>query len=240
MKEKILLLSCLLIGLNLYSQNLKGKVTYKITNKISFNKDTIKDKKIKDIFSKLLSNSKDDNISFELFFNNKKSHFNYVDKMELDNSTINILLIDAQNRGSVFSDYDSKTTLTLFPSEEILIRDSFSNFNWRITQETKNIGGYICYKAVGEKNIYRKINNYHKKVNLTAWFSPELSAPVGPAGYGGLPGLILELTEEGYVKFYATKISLKNNKKMKSVPRKKILERIDYEKYTREVYLKNQ
>ena len=63
--------------------------------------------------------------------------------------------------------------------------------NWQITNETKLIDNYLCYKAT---NTY-KVVNYIKTFNhpVIAWFCPSLPYKYGPNGYGNLPGLILEL-----------------------------------------------
>lgn len=63
--------------------------------------------------------------------------------------------------------------------------------NWILTNETKLIDNYLCYKAT---NIY-KVTNGEKIFNhaVIAWFCPKLPYPFGPNGYGNLPGLILEL-----------------------------------------------
>jgi GLPGLI family protein len=64
-----------------------------------------------------------------------------------------------------------------------LIRDSIRN-DWTITYESKNIGGFKCYKATKKCPCGK---------DIVAWFTPEIPVPFGPAGYNGTPGLILEL-----------------------------------------------
>ena len=63
---------------------------------------------------------------------------------------------------------------------------------WKIhSDEHKYVGKYKCIKAttvdtiVNPKGVFR--------FNVVAWFSPELPGLYGPAGYFGLPGLILKL-----------------------------------------------
>lgn len=63
--------------------------------------------------------------------------------------------------------------------------------NWLLTNETKLIDNYLCYKAT---NSYT-VNNGSKIFShpVIAWYCPKLPFPHGPVGYGNLPGLILEL-----------------------------------------------
>lgn len=64
-----------------------------------------------------------------------------------------------------------------------------------ITQESKKIGDFICYKAITK----------NKRV---VWFTPEIPLQFGPKQYRGLPGLILEV-EIGKVSIVAVEIIFK-------------------------------
>ena len=65
-----------------------------------------------------------------------------------------------------------------------LVKDTMQN-DWTISYEKKYIGGYKCYKATKKCKCGQ---------DIAAWFTPEIPVPFGPAGYGGTPGLILQLT----------------------------------------------
>jgi GLPGLI family protein len=90
--------------------------------------------------------------------------------------------------------------------------------NWQITNESKHINNYLCYKAVSIDKVANSKGNF--KFNVTAWFCPELPSYFGPAGYFGLPGLILELNN-GKVILKAKEISLEKSLKEKVKPLKK-------------------
>ena len=92
---------------------------------------------------------------------------------------------------------------------------------WKISQESKIIGGYLCYKAEYQNPLYK----YKKPI---AWFTPKIPVSYGPKFFTSLPGLILEL-EDNTVTFTAIKIEL--NPKEKIIIEKPKGEEITKEKY---------
>ncbi|RLD60552.1 MAG: GLPGLI family protein, partial [Bacteroidetes bacterium] len=81
-----------------------------------------------------------------------------------------------------------------------LIIEPPKQFNWKLTNETKIILGYTCYKATHN----REGGN---PVIVTAWYCPEIPYQFGPKGYAGLPGLILEIVLGGKTTFTADTIN---------------------------------
>ena len=86
-----------------------------------------------------------------------------------------------------------------------LIKDNLVAYDWKLTGETKNIGNYTCYKAVYEIEEEEiqinmidsevKEEKVIKKRTTVAWYTPDVPISNGPRGYGGLPGLILEVND---------------------------------------------
>lgn len=92
--------------------------------------------------------------------------------------------------------YQNRTTHeslneTLFMNESYLVKDSISD-DWKISSEVKYIGKFKCYKAVSSCSAC------NKNQIVTVWFTPEIPMPFGPAGFGGTPGLILEVSKFRY------------------------------------------
>ena len=80
-------------------------------------------------------------------------------------------------------------------SKKVYGKDVFQNWNWEITNETKNISGFNCKKAVSNFQGYE----------FTAWFTEEIPINAGPEKFDGLPGLILFVGTQHY-EWKATKI----------------------------------
>jgi len=86
-----------------------------------------------------------------------------------------------------------------------LIESDLNSRQWVLTQETKTINNYLCYKATSTLVTKNSAGTFYKP--LIAWYAPKLPMPYGPNGYGGLPGLILQLTEGDFI-FYVSKLIL--------------------------------
>ena len=90
---------------------------------------------------------------------------------------------------SVYVDVDggAVTKQVHFMDRQFLISSDAPEIEWRLTQEVAEFLGYPAFKATATVD----------GKSVEAWFTPDIAAPVGPDTYGGLPGLILVLTEDG-------------------------------------------
>ncbi len=90
--------------------------------------------------------------------------------------------------------------------KQYLIEDKLPPFDWKINyNSSKIINNYTCYEA---KTTYRGSN-------IIAYFTKDISVSTGPFKFGGLPGLILEISEEG--KKYNSWKAIKVDKNKKSI-----------------------
>ncbi len=81
-----------------------------------------------------------------------------------------------------------------------IIKDSLRNLEWRITDETREIAGFECRKAV------TKICD---SVYVVAFYTDQIPVSSGPEEFGGLPGMILGLAVPRlYATWFATKLEL--------------------------------
>lgn len=84
--------------------------------------------------------------------------------------------------------------------QTFLIQDSIRNLEWRITDETREIAGFECKKAV------TKICD---SVYVVAFYTDLIPVSAGPESFGGLPGMILGLAVPRLsTTWYATKVQL--------------------------------
>ncbi len=71
-----------------------------------------------------------------------------------------------------------------FMGKIFLVQGSVEKPNWKFTGKSKDILGYMCQQATIEDST-----------GVTeAWFTPQIVASSGPANYGGLPGMVLEVS----------------------------------------------
>ena len=127
--------------------------------------------------------------------------------------------------GRYYKNIKSKTYLIEreMMGKEFLIKDALPEYKWNMTAETKQIGGYTCFKATAvipapqsdfrnfkpkaadeqnkseTKERPRMTNFFNqgelpKEVEITAWYTPEIPVSHGPENYYGLPGLMLEVS----------------------------------------------
>lgn len=99
--------------------------------------------------------------------------------------------------------------------------------DWLLTNDQKEINGYICYKATNVNVIKYGEKTFNHPV--IAWYCPQIPYSYGPNGYSNLPGLILELQVRNVV-FGVKKILLDTKENFKVKKQKmKILTEDEFE-----------
>ncbi|MFQ3181191.1 MAG: GLPGLI family protein [Polaribacter sp.] len=210
MKKRILFCTTLILfTISISAQNFAGKITYKVS--LNFTEKDLKELELnKDkavsTMRQVLSNSKDTDVV--LNFNTYQSYYKVVNKLEInDRKPLNMTYAIAGS-GKIY--YIDLITKKNYMQECDLLEKCYlieqPKLEWQLTQQTKIIGGYVCYKAVNS-------NSKNKKQKPVAWYTPQISASFGPKEYFGLPGLVLEL-EEAAVVFKAIEIILNPKEKI--------------------------
>ncbi len=153
---------------------------------------------------------------FQLLFTPTTSLCRQVDRLEPDNTTERLAYQIAQSTTraeyTFFHDLSKRQKVhQLARSGQLInIQQPPAKIQWKISQEQKQIGKYICTKAIGTIDRLDR-EGKPATLSITAWFTPEISVPFGPVGIDGLPGLILELATNEQFYYYAKQVRLGPN-----------------------------
>jgi len=174
-----------------------------VFGKITFERRTNLEKRYTDQRMKRMinENNKIRNESFTFYFNDTASAFIPLQ----DNNPSEVSWMTSKNAYyQNLSEIKQLTVLSLF-GQFLYIEDSLPQRSWKITENTRNIAGYDCRKAIYQKN---------DSTRIYAWYSTSLVPSVGPEGFCGLPGTILGVaTEDGGIIYFAKKVEFIQPKK---------------------------
>ncbi|WP_435315607.1 GLPGLI family protein [Cellulophaga fucicola] len=146
------------------------------------------------------------NLEFKVTFNKKIGLFENIDKLYAGNGMFEELaLISSLYKGKVYTSIPLNKQI-IQTKKGINIDAQIEKQDWKLTKESKKIGGFLCYKATLVKTV--PIGD----VTLVAWYTPEIPFAYGPNGYANqLPGLILEL-DDLMISYTAKEIKLNPKK----------------------------
>jgi len=178
----------------------KAIVNYKVSSENIFDStrpDTLPDA-IQRTFKEAEKNF--EMISYKLKINDEEATFQMEDKMLNDGNRKARITVALAGLSSRFYS-NKKTNVSLEQSDvygqQFLISSSFDRLQWDTTRESKMIGEFKVFKAIALETY--DTGNSKETWEVVAWFAPEISHPFGPGGYGGLPGLILQLHRAGKI-----------------------------------------
>jgi GLPGLI family protein len=234
--KKIINLTILLFGFITFAQNFSGIASYELKVNPEKLKSTISnipnlDAQSKRMYEEKLRKSLEK--SFSLTFN--KTNSIYKEEQKLDLSSNN------NNDDGSWSPYGMDVAFyknlkdKVFITEKDLmsklfyVKDSLEDINWVFHNETKKIGNYTCQKAsakiIIENEDYRQEDNDNstnffdnkekeEEKIIIAWYTIDIPINQGPSLYWGLPGLILEIEDNGD-RLICSKIVINPKKKPK-------------------------
>ena len=110
---------------------------------------------------------------------------------ENDDGTIKIINSTSVNEEKYHKSINDSVQLIqdVLNNKKIFYDDTIKNMNWALDPiQTKKIGSYLCHKATLE----------FRGTSWTAWFCMDLPIPFGPWKFKGLPGVILEISDDQY------------------------------------------
>lgn len=146
--------------------------------------------------------------SYELLVNSDRSIYTYAEEEQPGSYRRRgdfVLLRDLENQERI--DYFE------FGGDNYIVKDEWSFPKWKILDKIKDVNGYICMQAETRDTIKNQV--------IHAWFTDQIPYPFGPEGYGGLPGMILELEiNGGDAVITATSIDLNYSRDEIELPKK--------------------
>lgn len=178
-------------------------------------------------------------ITYELKIYDRLSKFEHLPIMQMDDMEskrmLNMAISTADGAGETYTKANGESIKkTMAFGKRFRISSNLSQLDWKITQESKMIMGYQCYKA--STTVELQNSSGVKDIPITAYFAPGLSFPFGPAGYGKLPGLILELRKGKFV-YYATEINLNPSIECIDLPKRgKLVTRQEFDAIGEEIW----
>ncbi|QLE02730.1 GLPGLI family protein [Galbibacter sp. BG1] len=201
MSKKIVLLNFLLFFVSsLFSQS--GIVEYKV--------DYVRNENYNDFAKKLEREMS--LMSFQLSYTGTESYYKKLPNVPVDELTAKMATVAARSYENWYQ--NPKTKIASFNRDiagtTYLVTFENQMNDWHLSNETKKIEDYVCYKAT-KKEYNTRTDSYFTTI---AWYTPEIPFPYGPSGYGGLPGLILELKYKAAI-ITATHIILNPDKKIR-------------------------
>ena len=186
---------------------------------------------------------------YVLEFNSIESTYKEVEKLETEGQGYNWMAnYVGENIGKIYKNAQDKISIneTEMMGKFFLVTEDLEKTKWKMSGESKKIGQYTCYKATYTKQVEEKVfsfgswnqtngTNQPKKpkkmrdVEVVAWFTPEIPVSSGPSWYQGLPGLILEVSDDD-TKILCTKIVMnpKEKSKIKRPKKGKVISNQDF------------
>ena len=177
----------------LYSFSQKNTTCiYKVKKNETLKND--KDKSANSVYiNKLLNDAlnKMNELEYKLIYNNKESVFKLIPKItngpEKEHNFVKLAEAIAGS-GVYYQNLSENISIHQHNvyGEDFLVNDSLDQ-GWVLTNESKKIGQFTCYKAIN------KCKSCSKSNFIEVWYTPQIPVHFGPRGFGGLPGLILEI-----------------------------------------------
>lgn len=198
-KHFIILFFGLLMCIDLQGQDVQGQITYnRKTDWIKMNSQ-LPWMTSEDIDRDKLTwgNYESKGQDYELRFKNNKS--TYSAKKEANTNGYSW----RKTKYLLIRDHKKKTTNDWieFLDNTYIVKDKLPKYRWKILNEIKEIEGYICMKAETIDTVKNRV--------IHAWFTDRIPFYAGPEGFGGLPGMILELDfDQGTCVVTATDVNL--------------------------------
>lgn len=176
------------------------------------------------------------NLEYRLYCSPVASRFEFIAAMTNDSNKANERFIGKGGGDGVY--YKNIATrkklrqLSNFGGD-FLIKENYDKYKWSLKKEKKEILGIECYKAIGSYQEYSQLTKKNNAVTVTVWYAPGIPLPFGPAGYDGLPGLVLESSTASFY-FIAQEIKFSDKVKKIKAPAKG--KKVTMDEFNKQIY----
>jgi len=215
MKRTIAFLSLLLfLGTGLqaaFAQGFTGRAYYKSTSQFSIKMDSTKmaPEQMAQIQASLKKQMEQNYI---LSFNQTESTWKKEESLGGGPATASaggaVFMVATSGEGSTL--YKNIADQSFLEQQDMmgkayLVKDMLEPVEWELSEETKKVGNYTVQKASYTRIVDSKrfstgmteMENVKDTLQVTVWFTPEIPVAHGPENFFGLPGLILEVQNQG-------------------------------------------
>ena len=225
--KSLILVLVICLSTTSFAQNFQGKAYYQTKTAIDMSQfmggrkitpDQMKfmEKRMKSFLEK----------QYTLIFNKQESIYKEEERLEAGGSNKGWGgFASSFTGGPKYKNVKSKEVIQdqEFFGKKFLIKDELRNLDWKMANETKQIGNYTVFKAVAVKPVIgfdwrsmkRRGDNKNKNkkdlaenksddpmdemeipktTEVIAWYTPQIPINQGPDDFWGLPGLILEVS----------------------------------------------
>ena len=224
------------LSFSISAQNISGIATYQTKTDVDFNMEGRQispemQAQIKTMMKKQFEKT------YTLEFNQEESIYQEEQNLDAPGSGGFGMMMGSFQPGKRYKNITNNTFKeeTEFFGKFFLIEDNLENYEWEMTDESKQIGQYVVFKAVATQKVdsldfteYRQKRKdakekkdaetdtivspldeieLPKEKEIIAWYTPQIPIQTGPDEYWGLPGLILEL-KSGKTTMLCSKIVL--------------------------------
>lgn len=203
---RVLVMALTVVFTTVNAQDFQGIATYKSHRKVDLKMDN--EKMSNEMQEQLAAQLREQfQQTYTLKFTKNESFYKKEEKLSKPNPMANkggITITVSESTDILYKNLRERryTMETEIYGKAFLIKDSIEDKKWELSNETKNIGEYTCYKAVYKDSINTttfsddgKIEKVKKERQTIVWYTPQIPVSNGPSDFGGLPGLILEVNE---------------------------------------------
>ena len=205
----------LVLSFGLYAQNISGQIVYKakIHEKSSKNKDKPTSPQKKEINEELESIIEiGQEFILQLAFNNDVSHYVnkyqplHINRLGEHRFKMAQILFKVDSEYYFFKKNNELIEVNNKLGEQFLITSSSEISDWKLSNESKLVKGFKCFKA--QRSIILTSTRGEKfKRSQIVWYTKEIPVPYGPSHFVGFPGLVLQAFDAG-LEYYTHKITL--------------------------------